>query len=214
MRTHLANLVVIKEHLTEIDCPISDASFTSYIYTSLSLAPSYKPLLTTLAANAHVIGKPMSSNDFIWHLNEEANNTAVESSINKQHEAMITAHAKAKGDTKDTKSKSKSKGKGKDKRHCRNCSKDEHTDDQCFEEGGGIAGKAPEWWLKKHKAKGKAESANVTESDERSEKAKKIRHSLLFSPLTALTALPKTTLHLPLLLVIAMRLMQHPHLPA
>ncbi|KAG5335562.1 hypothetical protein C0989_001004 [Termitomyces sp. Mn162] len=100
MYTHLASLVVIKEHLAKISCPISDALFTSYICMSLSLSPSFKPLFTTLATNACITGKPMSSDDLIWHLNKEANNATIKTSINQQHEAMVAAHAKARGNPK------------------------------------------------------------------------------------------------------------------
>ncbi|KAG6863103.1 hypothetical protein C0993_012831, partial [Termitomyces sp. T159_Od127] len=171
MRDHLANLVILKEQLAEIDCPLSDASFASYIRTSLSLAPSFKPLLTTLTMNAHITKEPVSSQDLIWHINEEANNAAIENSINQHHEAMIAAHAKAKGESKDTKKKSNSKGKSKDKHHCSNCGRNGHTNDQCFEEGGGMAGKAPDWWVKKHKGKGKgmAKSANAAENEDKND---------------------------------------------
>ncbi|KAG6862961.1 hypothetical protein C0993_000791, partial [Termitomyces sp. T159_Od127] len=165
MRDHLTNLVILKECLAEIDCPLSDTSFASYIRTSLSLAPSFKPLLTTLTTNARIAKEPVSSQDLIWHINEEANNAAIEDSINQHHEAMIAAHAKAKGESKDT--KKKSKGKDKDKRHCSNCDKDGHTDDQCFEEGGGMAGKAPDWWIKKRKGKDMAKSANAAGTEDK-----------------------------------------------
>ncbi|KAG6892891.1 hypothetical protein C0995_002121 [Termitomyces sp. Mi166 len=159
MRTHLANMVVIKEHLAEIGCPLSNASFASYIHTSLSLAPSYKLLFTMLAANACAAGRSVTSQDLIWHLNKEANSAAIKTSINRQHEAI---------------GKPKSKGKSKEKRHCDNCKKDGHTKDQCFEDGGGMAGKAPDWWLKKHKGKGKdkvdkLKSANAVETEENDE---------------------------------------------
>ncbi|KAH0583133.1 hypothetical protein H2248_011019 [Termitomyces sp. 'cryptogamus'] len=108
MHTHLSNMVVIKEHLTEIGCPF-------YIHTSMSLAPTYKPLFTTLATSACTSGKSVSSQDLIWHLNEEANSTAIKSNINCQHKVMIVAHTKACGDPRDTKEKGKSKSKNKDK---------------------------------------------------------------------------------------------------
>ncbi|KAG5338966.1 hypothetical protein C0989_005465 [Termitomyces sp. Mn162] len=94
MYDHLANLVILKECLAKINCPLSDASFAS---------------------------------------------------INQHHEAMIAAHTKAKGKSKDIKKKSKSKG-------------------------GGMAGKAPDWWVKKHKGKGKdmARSANTAETEDKS----------------------------------------------
>ncbi|KAG5719565.1 hypothetical protein E4T56_gene14204 [Termitomyces sp. T112] len=96
MHNHLANLIILNKCLTEIDCPLSDPSFTSYVHTSLSLAPSYKPHFMTLTANACVTEKPVSSQDLIWHINEEANNAAIESSINQHHKAMVAAHAKAR----------------------------------------------------------------------------------------------------------------------
>ncbi|KAG6901407.1 hypothetical protein C0995_012326 [Termitomyces sp. Mi166 len=65
MRTHLAKMVVIKDHLTKIGCSISDASFASYIHTSLSLAPMFKPLFTTLATSACTSGTPTTSQDLI-----------------------------------------------------------------------------------------------------------------------------------------------------
>ncbi|KAG6884059.1 hypothetical protein C0993_001793 [Termitomyces sp. T159_Od127] len=174
MHTHLTNLVVLKESLAKINCSLSNASFASYIDTSLSLAPTYKPLLMMLSANAHVVHKPISSQDLIWHLTEEANNAVIESSINQQHEAMVVAHTKAKSESKNGKCKFKPEGKGKDKCHCKNCDKNGHTEDQCFEDGGRMARKAPELWLKKHKGKGKdkaekSKSANAIETEDKDE---------------------------------------------
>ncbi|KAG6860174.1 hypothetical protein C0995_014795, partial [Termitomyces sp. Mi166 len=84
------------------------------------------------------------------HLNKEANSAAIKTNINCQYETMIVAHAK--GDFRDGKKKGKSKSKDKEKQHCDNCNKDRHTKDKCFEDDGG---KAPEWWLQKHKDKSK-----------------------------------------------------------
>ena len=52
--------------------------------------------------------------------------------------------------------------------------KNRYTKDQCFEEGGGIAGKALDLWLKKHKGKGrektdKYRSANAIENEDKEE---------------------------------------------
>ncbi|KAG5352070.1 hypothetical protein C0989_003995 [Termitomyces sp. Mn162] len=126
--THLTNMVVVKEHLTKIRCPLSDASFVSYICTSLLLAPMYKPLFTTLAMSVHTSGRLILSQDLIWHLNEEENSAAIKTNINCQHKAMVAAHTKTCGD-KSGKDKSKSKSKDKDKQHCDNCNKNGHTKD-------------------------------------------------------------------------------------
>ncbi|KAG5334083.1 hypothetical protein C0989_004396 [Termitomyces sp. Mn162] len=61
MHNHLTNLVILMECLNEINCPLSNTSFASYICTSLSLTPSNKPLLTMLTTNAHVTRKPIPS---------------------------------------------------------------------------------------------------------------------------------------------------------
>ncbi|KAG6884174.1 hypothetical protein C0995_010767 [Termitomyces sp. Mi166 len=121
----------------------------------------FKPLFTTLATSAHTSGKPTTSQDLIWHLIKEANSAVIKNNINCQHEAVVAACAKAQAESKDN------KGKGKEKCHCNNCDKDGHTNNQCFEEGGGMAGKAPDWWLKKHKGKGKdkAKSANAAKTE-------------------------------------------------
>ncbi|KAG6881228.1 hypothetical protein C0995_002545, partial [Termitomyces sp. Mi166 len=124
-----------------------------------------------LTANTHTAGQSVTSQDLIWHLNKKANSAAIKTSINCQYEAMVAVHAKARGDPKGNKGKPKGKGKGKEKRHCDNCEKDGHTKDQCFEDGGGMAGKAPDWWLKKHKGKGKdkadkLKSVNAVETEE------------------------------------------------
>ncbi|KAG6872183.1 hypothetical protein C0995_012227 [Termitomyces sp. Mi166 len=172
MHTHLSNLVVLKECLTEINCPLFDASFASYICTSLSLAPSYKPLLITLAANACTTGKSVSIQNLIWHLTKEANNAAIKSSINKHHKVMIMTHAKARGKSKDTRASLSPRLKERISVIVETAKKNGHTNDQCFEEGDGMVDKASEWWVKKHKAKGKdkTKSANAAETEEKSDK--------------------------------------------
>lgn len=105
MHTHLTSMVVIKEHLAKIGCPLSDALFVSYICTLLSLAPTYKSLFTTLTTSACTSGKSVSSQDLIWHFNEKANSTAIKTNIYCQHEAMIAAHAKAHSNYKGGKDK-------------------------------------------------------------------------------------------------------------
>ncbi|KAG6865436.1 hypothetical protein C0993_008024, partial [Termitomyces sp. T159_Od127] len=103
-------------------CFVENSEIDIYIHTSMSLAPTCKPLFTTLATSACTSEKSISSQDLIWHLNEE----------------------------------------------------DGHTKERCFEEGGGMVGKAPEWWLKKHKGKGKdkadkGKSANAAETEDKEE---------------------------------------------
>jgi hypothetical protein len=158
MREHLAKMVKIKERLAEMSYALTDKSFVSYICTSISLAPNFRSLITTLNASAH---EKLTSRNLIWHLNEEANSLVLEDTINKSNKAMLAATSKARG------------GKGKEKvkqtsSKCSNCDKPDHTADKCWRKGGGMEGKAPEWWLekqknaKKNKSK-KDESANNTE---------------------------------------------------
>jgi gag-polypeptide of LTR copia-type len=78
MREHLARMVEIKERLAEMDYSLLDESFVSYIRTSISLAPIFRSLITTLDASAHETGKKLTSKNLIWHLNEEADSIALE----------------------------------------------------------------------------------------------------------------------------------------
>jgi gag-polypeptide of LTR copia-type len=95
MREHLTKMTELKERLAEIGSPISDESFIAYIRTSLSLAPNYRSLITTLTAASYESGKKLASANLMWHLNEEANSIALEDSINQSNEAMMAATAKA-----------------------------------------------------------------------------------------------------------------------
>jgi hypothetical protein len=103
MRDHIAKMTELKERLAEMNTPVSDESFLSYLRTSLSLAPSSRTLFTTLSATAHQMGKKLNPTDVIWHLTEEATSAEIENSINKSNAAMLAATSKAKN------------GKGKDK---------------------------------------------------------------------------------------------------
>jgi hypothetical protein len=161
MCKHLAKMVEIKERLAEMSYALTDKSFMSYIRMSISLAPNFRFLITTLNASAHKTGKKLTSKNLIWHLNEEANSLVLKDTINKSNKAMLAATSKAQG------------GKGKEKAKqtsskCSNCDKPNHTADKCWRKGGGMEGKVPEWWLekqknvKKNKSK-KDESANNTE---------------------------------------------------
>jgi hypothetical protein len=138
MREHLSTMTELKEHLAEMNMNISDESFVAYIQTSLSLTPTYRPLIITLSVTARKSGKPITSSELIWHLTEEAASTLIEDNINKLNAAMFSQH-KGKGKGRGNSSKPKSD------RYCTNCKKEGHTKDQCWEKGGGKAGKAPSW---------------------------------------------------------------------
>jgi len=72
MRTHLTKMSEIRDHLAEIGAPITDASFNSYIQTSLSLTPRYQPLFTALNTTSRETCQSITSASLIWHLNEES----------------------------------------------------------------------------------------------------------------------------------------------
>jgi len=157
MRDHLTSLVEIRERLAEMNSQISDESFVAYIRTSLSLAPTYRSLVTMLTAAAHESGKKLTSTNLIWHLNEEANSTALEENINKSNAAMVAAMAKAKG--------KKGKPSKKEEKHCTNCDRKGHVKEQCWDVGGGKEGQGPPGWGKKKSKKG--ESANVSQKEKK-----------------------------------------------
>ena len=144
MREHIAKMTELRERLAEMNAPISDESFISYLQTSLSLAPSFRNLFTTLSTTARQTGKKLTASDVIWHLTEEATSVEIEDSINKSNAAMMASTSKAE------------KGKGKDKNKSKtlkddvlcmntaNCGRKGHTIEQCWAKGGGKEGQAPE----------------------------------------------------------------------
>ncbi|KAF8816597.1 hypothetical protein BYT27DRAFT_7076612 [Phlegmacium glaucopus] len=71
---------------------------------------------------------------------------------------MIAATARARNPNWKGKEKSQRESK-----RCSNCKKKGHTDDNCFEKGGGKEHKAPDWWKEKKKKSQatKGKSANV-----------------------------------------------------
>ena len=161
MREHIGKMTEIRERLAEMNAPISDESFVSYLRTSLSLAPSFRNLFTTLSTTARQTGKKLTASDVIWHLTEEATSVEIEDNINKLNAAMMASTSKPKEEKGKGKSKSKS---SKDEIICTNtpnCGRKGHTKDQCWEKGGGKEGQAPDWWKKKTKGK---TSANVAEN--------------------------------------------------
>jgi hypothetical protein len=174
MRTHLANMNTLHERLGEIGSPISDVQFNAYIRTSLSLAPRYQPLLTTLSTTARQTKSALSSDDLIWHLVEEANTVKLEASVNKAHAALTTAHGKSSKNSSE-----KGKGRDRKKRSGRgpgftcsnsNCkSQKGHTIEECFAKGGGKEHDAPDWFKKKQSEakpkETKKESANSAAED-------------------------------------------------
>ena len=121
MRDHLTQMTELKERLAEMSVEISDQSFVTYIRTSLSLAPTFRPLFIALSAATHKSEKPFTSLELIWHLTEEATSTAVEDNINKSNAAMASQQQQGKGKGKGRQLKSK------DEQHCTNCGKDGHT---------------------------------------------------------------------------------------
>ena len=145
----------LKERLAKMNAPISDESFVAYLRISLSLAPSFRNLFTTLSTTARQTGKKLTPADVIWHLTEEATSVEIKDTINKSNAVMMATTSKSKD--------GKGKNKSKSNVLCTNlsnCGHHGHTKDQCFEEGGGKADQAPEWWKKK-KAKEKKASVNV-----------------------------------------------------
>ena len=133
MREHLGKMTELRERLAEMNAPISDESFVSYLRTSLSLAPSFRNLFTTLSTTARQTGKKLTPTDVIWHLTEEATSVEIEETINKSNAAMMASTSKSK----DGKGKGKSGNPNKSSKddvvysNTKNCGRRGHTIDQC-----------------------------------------------------------------------------------
>ena len=184
-------MIELHDCLTEIGAPITDASFNSYIQSSLSLTPCYQPLFTTLITTAHETSKLITSTSLVWHLNEEANNVSIEANINWANATMMAAHAKGSGSgsggsSRKGRDKDKSKGKKTRRKQCTNCKRTEHAKETCFSKGGGQENDVPDWWKEKQAAREKKESeksANVASKD--SAKDKDNNYALITIPADA-----------------------------
>ena len=71
MREHIGKMMEIREGLAEMNTPITNESFILYLWTSLSLTPSFCNLFTTLSTTSRQTGKKLTSADVIWHLTKE-----------------------------------------------------------------------------------------------------------------------------------------------
>ena len=151
VRAHLANMSELKEQLEGMGAPISDPSFATMIRKSLPA--SFRSLLQTLSATAHVNKKTLTSDEIIAAIHEEADEQKVHKEADKAAEnaAMIAAQSKRQDDKKRVK--------------CVNCKRTGHKKEDCYRKGGGKEGQAP--WEKKTKdGNAKANAAESTEPDE------------------------------------------------
>ena len=170
MCTHLTKMSEIRDCLAEIGAPITDASFNSYIWTSLSLTYRYQPLFTALNTTSHETRRLIMSASLIWHLNKEANNTAIEANINQVNAAMIAAHSRVSGSTSGGsggKGKDKEKSKSGNGRKYTNCKRKGHIKETCFAKRGGKEHDVPDWWKEKlvKEKKEPEKSANMASKD-------------------------------------------------
>ncbi|KAF8584729.1 hypothetical protein K439DRAFT_1616527 [Ramaria rubella] len=85
----------------------------------------------------------LTSDDIIHHLETEAQEARVQGMLSTQETALATRGTPPKTMKSST--------------HCANCNTRGHTIKNCWEKGGGNAGKAPDWW-KEMKAKKESES--------------------------------------------------------
>ena len=105
------------------------------------------------------------SASLIWHLNEEANNTAIEANINWVNAAMIATHSRASGSTSGGtggKGKDKEKSKSGNGRKCTNCKRKRHVKETCFTKRGGKEHDVLDWWKEKKEPE---KSANMASKD-------------------------------------------------
>ena len=96
----------LRERLAEMNTLISNEFFISYLWTSLSLTPSFQNLFTTLSTTAQQTGKKLTPGDVIWHLTKEATSVKIEDSINKLNTAMMISTSKSGGKDKGKRDKS------------------------------------------------------------------------------------------------------------
>jgi gag-polypeptide of LTR copia-type len=159
MREHLTNMVETRERLAEMNVELSETSFVIYIRTSLSLVPIFRPLFIALNAATSRTGTPITSQELMNHLIDEANSKSAEDNMNKSSNAAMLIQ---------NKDKSEQRKKRSDK-HCTVCNGNDHVKESCWQKGGDKEGQAPDWWKEKQKRKAKKTtepSANAIKKDE------------------------------------------------
>ncbi|KIK17966.1 hypothetical protein PISMIDRAFT_48262, partial [Pisolithus microcarpus 441] len=126
-------LRLLREQLTALGQSIGDEDFTAIILSSLPT--SYDSNIAAMTSSALISQKDLKS-DFIMKI-----------LLNEYDRCKIRSKKTTSGTTEDA----AYSAKDKKSTTCENCGKKGHAKDQCWQEGGGRAGKAPKWFKGKKK---------------------------------------------------------------
>jgi len=151
MKTHLTDMVQLRDELVRMGSSVLDEEFLSFILSSL--LPSYRTLLTSVMIATTVSGNDMQPDALMSIVLQEASHREIAERSSKSGEAALVASKPARG-------RGRGKGRGKAKAggvKCGNCGRDNHDTPECFQKGGAKEGQAP--WQKKA---AKAACTNVT----------------------------------------------------
>lgn len=132
---------MLREQLAALGQSIGDEDFTAIILSSLPT--SYDSNIAAMTSSALVSQKDLES-DFIMKI-----------LLDEYDRRKIRSKKTTLGTTEDA----AYSAKDKKLTTCENCGKKGHAKDQCWQEGGGRAGKAPKWF--KGKKKGSEKAATV-----------------------------------------------------
>jgi hypothetical protein len=157
VRTHISDMVEIREELAGMGAPLTDAQFAANIRKSLP--SNYRPLLTSISTAARLAKTLFTSDMLIQAVLEEADHQIVAKNTEK---AVENAAMLAATNLKSSKGRNKQR-KTRNGQHCNNCDRDGHIAADCYSKGGGKEGQQP--WKKKQKDGTAATATNNDDMD-------------------------------------------------
>jgi hypothetical protein len=135
MHNHFGELLKLDKMLAGMGTSISDTDFTAIIMGSLP--ESYKPILSSMSASAHIAKMPLTLYELISFVSEEYEHRqlAINSTMKKVGNSAFTTDSRSRTGKESAKVQLQAKGPSPDA-ECYNCHRKGHYKSDCWSPGG------------------------------------------------------------------------------